>query len=78
MAGVYSLTAVALFWPLAWEPPFAAGVALKKKKKQQQKTHIHTYILYICNILLSINNVVAKHESKSSYINWDLLIYSTN
>ena len=25
--------AVALFWPLAWEPPYATGVALKRKKK---------------------------------------------
>ena len=27
------LAATALIRPLAWEPPYAAGVALKKKKK---------------------------------------------
>ena len=29
--------AVALIRPLAWEPPYAMGVALKSKKKQKQK-----------------------------------------
>ena len=33
------LAAVALIQPLAWEPPYAAGAALKKKKKKC--THIH-------------------------------------
>ena len=28
-------TAVALIRPLAWEPPYAAGVALKSKKKKK-------------------------------------------
>ena len=28
------LSAVALIRPLAWEPPYAMGVALKKKKKK--------------------------------------------
>ena len=25
--------------PLAWEPPYATGVALKSKKKKQKKNH---------------------------------------
>ena len=29
----YRLTATAPIQPLAWEPPYAAGVALKKKKE---------------------------------------------
>ena len=29
--------AVAPFRPLAWEPPYAAGVALKKKKKKKKR-----------------------------------------
>ena len=31
------LTAVALIQPLAWEPPYAAGVALKRPRKEQKK-----------------------------------------
>ena len=30
-------TATALIGPLAWEPPYAAGVALKKKGKEKRK-----------------------------------------
>ena len=29
--------AVAPIWPLAWEPPHAAGVALEKAKRQKEK-----------------------------------------
>ena len=29
--------AVALIRPLAWEPPYTMGVALKKKKKKKKK-----------------------------------------
>ena len=31
------LAAVALILPLAWEPPYAMGVALKKPKSQKKK-----------------------------------------
>ena len=31
--------AVALIRPLAWEPPYATGVALKKKKKIGEAAH---------------------------------------
>ena len=31
------LAAVALIRPLAWEPPYAVGAALKKKKKKKEK-----------------------------------------
>ena len=33
----HKLAAVALIWPLAWEPPYAAGVALEKTKKKKKK-----------------------------------------
>ena len=32
----YRLVAVVLIRPLAWEPPYAAGMALKSKKKKVQ------------------------------------------
>ena len=31
------LAAVALITPLVWEPPYAAGAALKSKKKKKKK-----------------------------------------
>ena len=31
------LAAVAPIWPLGWEPPYAAGVALKRQKKKKKK-----------------------------------------
>ena len=31
------LAALALIRPLAWEPPYAAGAALKRKKKKKKK-----------------------------------------
>ena len=34
------LAAVALTQPLAWEPPYAAGVALKKIKKRKRKEKV--------------------------------------
>ena len=35
------LAAVAPIHPLAWDPPYATGVALKKKKKHTQKITIY-------------------------------------
>ena len=31
--------AVALILPLAWEPPYAAGAAIKNEKKKKKKSH---------------------------------------
>ena len=42
------LAAVALIRPLAWEPPYAVGAALKKKKDkkiEKQKIKIDVWIL---------------------------------
>ena len=33
----HRLAATALIQPLAWEPPYAVGVALKSKNKQTKK-----------------------------------------
>ena len=38
----HRLAAVALIWPLAWELPYAMGVALKKKHAHTH-THTHTH-----------------------------------
>ena len=34
---LWQLAAVALVGPLAWEPPYAMGVALKRPKKKKKK-----------------------------------------
>ena len=38
----HRLAATALIWPLAWEPPYAMGVALEKAKAHT-RAHIHTH-----------------------------------
>ena len=38
--------AVALIRPLAWEPPYAAGVALEKiKKKKKEKKYTSVFLI---------------------------------
>jgi len=32
----HRLAAAALIWPLAWEPPYATGAALKKGKEKSK------------------------------------------
>ena len=34
----HRLAATALIGPLAWEPPYVTGVALKRQKKKKKKT----------------------------------------
>ena len=45
----YRLAATALIGPLAWEPPYAAGIALKRKKdkKKKKKKKEFVQILYL-------------------------------
>ena len=38
----WRLAAVVLIRPLAWEPPYVAGVALKSKKKKKKNTRQKT------------------------------------
>ena len=40
--GSHRLAAVAPIRPLAWEPPYAAGVALEKAKRQKKKKNEST------------------------------------
>ena len=49
----HRLVATALMRPLAWEPPYAAGVALEKAKRQKTKnknTRAHNQIYFRTNI----------------------------
>ena len=41
LLAVVQLAAAALIRSLAWEPPYVAGVAPKKKNKQTKKTQKH-------------------------------------
>ena len=41
------LAAVALIGPLTWDPPYAAGVALKSKNKQTKKNNHYLGGLYL-------------------------------
>ena len=42
--------AIAPIWPLAWEPPYAAGTGGPKKQKQTNKktNKKHAYIKSLC------------------------------
>ena len=44
--------AAALIGPLAWEPPYAVGVALEKTKRQKKKKNIYIYIYINSPIML--------------------------
>ena len=51
--------AAALIKPLAWEPPYAMGTALKQTNKNKQtnkKKHIHFDLLYVTYIRGSLND----------------------
>ena len=45
------VAAVALFGPLAWEPPYATGVAPKKKKLQEILQNIRPVLLKSDNVM---------------------------
>ena len=46
----HRLAATAQIQPLAWEPPYATGAALKEKKKKKKKTTNHHAIMLNVNI----------------------------
>ena len=54
------LVATAPIRPLAWEPPYAVGVALKRQKTKKKKNiYIYIYIFYIfLNVLSILRNTV--------------------
>ena len=43
--------ATALIQPLAWEPPYAVGAALKKKKKKKKKTKKKYRVDIVCTVV---------------------------
>ena len=45
------LAAIALIGPLAWEPPYASGAALKSKKKKKKPTVLPFIVSAICSPL---------------------------
>ena len=44
----HRLAATALILPLAWEPSYAAGAALKRKDKKEKK-EIRSPVLFTCS-----------------------------
>ena len=46
----HRLAAIALIWPLAWELPYATGLALKRKKEKEKKNEGK------CDQSLNLNN----------------------
>ena len=57
--------AVALIGPLAWEPPYAAGVALRKTKQQQQTNSLRAITHFLLSSF-SINYVPCMEFSSSA------------
>ena len=47
-------------YPLAWEPPYATGVALKwqKDKKTKNKKHPKKLVKYLTNCIIENNNEI--------------------
>ena len=61
----YRLAATALIQPLAWECPYAAGMALKRQKKKKKRKKKTIYIcLFNVNVFLLINIV--------GFLIWDI------
>ena len=58
------LMAAALIWPLAWESPYATGVALKRQKKKKKKKNVleikisYKFIVIIPTVLLDWNHAI--------------------
>ena len=53
--------ATALIRPLAWEPPYTAGVALKRQKKKKRKEKERSQIN---NLILQLKEVDEKEQTK--------------
>ena len=49
-------TAVAPILPLAWELPYAVGVALKKQKKKPRRCSVQNKLFYVENIEICKNS----------------------
>ena len=57
------LAAVALIEPLVWEPPYAAGEALKKKKKKKKREHILFHSSHWQRLKISMIFIVGKESA---------------
>ena len=62
------LAAVALIRPLAWEPPYAAGLALKKTKDKREKKEEEAAV-----ILLTYSNSQQVHSSQKC-MHWAITV----
>ena len=54
--------ATALISPLAWKPPYAVGVALKRPKKKKKKCSLGAGFCFLKNILSSSGTKPSKVE----------------
>ena len=61
------LAAVALILPLAWEPPYATGVAGYKKQKKKKKEYTEQYLSVVIHSAIALWTVV-------SGCHWELII----
>ena len=60
--------AIASIWPLAWEPPYAAGAAIKDKKKEKENKDLlklnnwpkATMVTYIMEPVLKPRNMIPR------------------
>ena len=52
------LTAVALIKPLAWEPPYAVGAAVKRQKEKKKEEAIPVVVQHVKNPLVSMRKQV--------------------
>ena len=52
----YRPAARALIPPLAWEPPYAVGVALKRKKKKDLMTLLHVVKLFLLSVFSKLQS----------------------
>ena len=63
--------AVAPIRPLAWEPPYATGAALKKEKKKYVCVYTHIYSIYNCIHNCDTYAYIHTHEHRT-----DMYVYT--
>ena len=66
----HRLVATAPIGPLAWDPPHAAGVALKRQKKKKKKKDRNEH-LPNKNRLMDIENRLAVAKGEERIEGWD-------
>ena len=66
-----SLVAIAPIWPLAWETPYAVGVALKSKKPKKQKnpkSKQNKKVHYVLYLTCGFSHVYMFNPSQSTFL----------